>query len=399
MKILIISHMYLSTFNKISFFTHQQVRELKQQGHDVKVIVPLPWTPFPLKYFSKKWNDYLSVPRKITWDGIEVYYPRYLEFPKGLFFASSGKRMYSGIKKIVSKIYKNFKFDIIHAHVALPDGYAGMILAKKYKKPLIVTIHGQDFQQTIHKNKKCKKKIEEVINFSAKTIIVSNKLKKIGEKKLNIDCRKLVTVPNGINIDDIYQQESDLIKKYKNKKIILSVSNLIKIKGIDCNLKAIAQLKEKYPDIVYLIIGDGPERKALEELIRNLNIINNVEFLGQLPHKKVMQHMSICDVFSLPSWKEGFGVVYLEAMIHGKSVIACQGEGPEDFIKNKETGILVKPKDIESLVRAIDFLLSNLWKAKEIGDRAKKLVLENYTWKKISQKLQEVYKEALINVQ
>jgi len=393
MKILIVSHMYLSTFDKISFFTHQQARELKKQGHDVRVIAPLPWTPFPIKHFSNKWNDYASVPRKMTWNEINVYYPRYLEFPRALFFASSGKRMYWGIKKIVAKIYKNFKFDIIHSHVALPDGYCGMMIAQKYNKPLIVTIHGQDFQQTIHKNKKCKKTIEKVINFSKKTIVVSNKLKKIGENGLNINYHKLITIPNGINETDIYQGKNDLGKKYKNKKIILSVSNLIKIKGIDYNIKAIAKLIKKYPKIIYLIIGTGPEKKNLESLTEKLNIKNFIQFLGPLPHKKVMEYISICDIFSLPSWNEAFGVVYLEAMVHKKPVIAIKNQGIDGIIKNKKNGLLVDSKNVNQLTEAFHFLFSSPEITKEIGEMAQKTILKNYIWSNVVKKIIEVYKK------
>jgi len=220
---------------------------------------------------------------------------------------------------------------------------------------------------------------------------------------LKIESGKIIVVPDGINPENIFDGESNLLSKYKNlttgqnlvsrfarnkdKKIILSVSHLIKTKGIDLNLKAISRLKEKYPTIHYLIIGEGKARKKLEKIVKNLNLQDKVEFLGQLPHNKVMEYMSICDIFSLPSWKEGFGVVYIEAMAHKKPVIACEGEGPEDFIKDKKTGLLVKPKDVGSLAEAIDFLLSNPERAKEIGERAKKLVLENYTWERIAGRL------------
>jgi len=396
MKVLVISHMYPSTFSEIEgLFIHQQVKELERQGCEVKVISPKPWTPFPIEYLSKKWKRYSQIPKKVIWDGIEVHYPRYLDFPKALFFASSGERMFKGIQKTVDRILQDFKFDLIHSHVALPDGYVGMEIAKRYKKPLVVTVHGADFYRTILKNKKCKKNIEKVINFSNKTIVVSNKLKKTGEKELKIEEEKIVIIPDGINKEDIFKEESNLSKEYGDKKIILSVSHLIKTKGIDLNLKAISRLKEKYPTIHYLIIGEGKARKKLEKIVKNLNLQDKVEFLGQLPHNKVMEYMSICDIFSLPSWKEGFGVVYIEAMAHKKPVIACEGEGPEDFIKDKKTGLLVKPKDVGSLAEAIDFLLSNSERAKEIGERAKKLVLENYTWERIAGRLIEIYKKAI----
>ena len=396
MKILIISHMYPSIFNEIGgIFVHQQVKELQKQSCEVIIISPVPWAPFPIKYLSKKWKRYSELPRKTNWEGIKIYYPRWLEFPKSLFFASSGKRMYHGIKKTICQIKKKFNFDLIHSHVALPDGYAGMLIAKKFKKPLVITIHGQDFQQTIYKNKNCKKNIEKVINYSKKTILVSEKLKNIGINKLNINPEKLIVIPNGINVEDLYDKKSPLSKKYANKKIILSVSNLIKVKGIDLNLHAIAKLKERHPYIYYLIIGDGIERKTLEVLVQKLDLKNNVEFLGQLSHKKVMEYMSICDIFSLPSWNEGFGIVYIEAMVHGKSAIACQGEGIDGIIRDKKTGILVKPKNVNSLVGAVNFLLSNPEKTKKIGEKAKKLVLKNYTWIQAVRRIIKIYKKTL----
>lgn len=399
MKILIISHMYPSNFNEVGgIFVHQQVKELQKQGYEIKVISPVPLTPFPIKYLSKKWKRYSEIPLQIKWENISVYYPCYLEFPRSLFFASSGTRMYWGIKKIIVEIYKNFKFNIIHAHVALPDGYAGMLLAQKYKKPLIVTIHGQDLQYTIYKNKKYKKIIKKVINFSKKTIVVSNKLKNIGEKELKINPQKLITTPNGINVKDIYTEKSDLLERYKGKKIVLSVSRIINIKGINYNLQAIANLQKKYPDLLYLIIGDGSERKKLEKLTKRLKLKNNVIFLGQQPHEKVMEYMSICNIFSLPSWEEGFGVVYLEAAASGKPVIACYGQGIDGVLEDKKSGLLVKPKDIDSLVKVIDFLLSNPESAKEAGKRARKLIFENYTWGKVVKKIIEVY-NSIINKQ
>ena len=192
LKVLIISHMYPSSFNSVNgIFVHQQVKELVKQGCEVWVVSPIPWAPFPIKYFKVKWKRYSQVPQRAKWEGIDVYYPRYLEFPKTLFFISAGRRMFAEIKETVEEIYDSFPFNIIHSHVVLPEGYCGMKIAKKYKKPLVVTSHGVDFQQTIFKNKRCKESIKKVINFSDKTIMVSRKLKEIGATGLNIEPNKI----------------------------------------------------------------------------------------------------------------------------------------------------------------------------------------------------------------
>ena len=399
MKVLVISHMYPSSFNEISgIFVHEQVKALVAKGVEIQVVSPVPWTPFPINYLSYKWKKYSIIPEREIREGISVWYPRYVTFPRSLFFACSGQRMYLGIKELVAKIYQEFQFDLIHAHVALPDGYAGMKIAQKYKKPLIVNIHGQDFQQTIFKNKKCKENMVKLINYSKKTIVVSKKLMKIGEKYLQVNKDKIIVVPNGVNMRDIYTEKNENIQEYKEKKVILSVSHLIKTKGIDLNLKAIAKLIQKYPDIIYLIIGEGEEKKKLKKLVSELNLQDMVIFMGEVSRYKVMEYMASCDIFSLPSWNEGFGVVYIEAMVSGKPVIGCQGEGIEDFVKHGKTGLLVKPKDVDSLTEALDFLLSNTDKAKAIRECARKAVLENYTWEKNAEKTIEIYRKVLNNV-
>lgn len=399
MKVLVISHMYPSTFNNVyGIFVHEQVKALINLGIEVMVISPVPWAPFPINIISEKWKRYSLIPEYENRDNVSVWYPRSITFPKALFFEYSGERLYKGIKVLVKNMYKGYKFDLIHAHVALPDGYAAMKLAKDYKVPYMVTIHGQDFQQTIYKNQKCKENILEVIHLANKIVLVSYKLKNIIKDYYDDNNNKFKVIANGVNINNISSSE---MKKNtdERKKIILSVSNLKKTKGLDLNLKTFSKLIGKYPDLKYVIVGDGIERKNLEILSKELGINDKVEFLGRLSHVDVMRYMAEADIFSLPSWNEAFGVVYIEAMAHGKPVIGCVGEGLEDFVKDKKTGLLVKPKDVDSLSEAMDYLLRNPEKAKTIGERARKLVLENYTWEKNAEKTIKIYKEIFNKVE
>jgi len=398
MKVLVISHMYPSSFNEIGgIFVHEQVKALVAKGVEIQVISPVPWTPFPIKYLSKKWKKYSEIPIQANWDGVEVYYPRNIIFPKSWFFASSGKRMYLGIKDLVAKIYKEFQFDLIHAHVALPDGFAALKLKQIYNKPVIVTIHGQDLYLTINRNKSCKIALINVYKKVDRIILVSKKLKEISDNNLGFASKSTV-IGNGVAVKNIQKEKNIMLDESTlDSRVILSVSYLITRKAIDFNLKAIAQLINKYPNLKYLIIGDGLEMRRLKELSSNLRISKHVEFLGQLPHEKVLAYMSKADIFSLPSWNEAFGVIYIEAMAHGKPVIGCKGEGIEDFVEDGKTGILVKPKDVDSLVEAMDYLLSNPDEADAIGERGRKLVLENYIWEKNAEKTIEVYREVLNN--
>lgn len=394
MKVLVISHMYPSSFNEVGgIFVHKQVKALVNAGLEIRVVSPIPWAPWPVKHLKRKWRAISKVPEKALLDGILIYYPRYLEFPRAWFFASSGWRMYKGIKRLVKTLRREFPFDLIHAHVALPDGYAGALLAQDFRKPLVITIHGQDLQHTVYRGANCKKKLGYALQNAAKVIVVSKKLYRLAVKHFDVT-NKLAVIPNGVDFQEIAQAETNR-KEKNNNVILLSVSNLVLTKGIEFNISAIRQLKDKYPNLQYWVVGSGPEERKLQALVARLGLEERVKFLGRQPHSNALRYMANCDVFSLPSWDEGFGIVYIEAMALGKPVIGVQGQGIDGIVVHGENGLLVKPHDVDSLVEALDFLLSHPEEAKAMGERARRLVLENYTWEKNAEKTIQVYKEVL----
>ena len=391
MNILILSHMYPNKSNVVTgVFVHDQAKALLQRGHKVKVISTIPWSPFPLNLLKSRWKTYSQVPIRENYDGIDVCYLRVVNYPRLLFFSSSGRRMYNAIKHEIKEIYKEFKFDIIHAHTALPDGYAGVLLKNIYNVPLVVTIHGVDLYKTIYLSRKCRNAIEHVFKHADKIITVSTRLKRIAERELGISS-KIITIPNGININEtaVFEQKYDP----KKHKTIISVSYLIPRKAVDYNLRAVAKLVSKFPDLMYYVVGEGPEMNRLKDMTKMLGFQDNVKFLGLLPRNQVYTQIAKADIFSLPSWNEAFGVVYIEAMALAKPVIACKGEGIEDIIRHGENGLLVEPKNVDSLVEALDFLLSNPTKAKIMGEKAQALVLNKYTWGNNAAKTIEIYHE------
>ena len=395
MNLLVISSLYPSLNNPLSgIFVRSQVQGLVKGGVKARVLAPVPLAPFPLPLFSKRWKGFRASPQYDVVDGIAVHYPRYLSLPRNWLFERSGEWMYRGMRELVSEIANEFPLDLIHAHVALPAGYAAMRAAEDLKVPFVVTIHGGDLQRTIHLNQACKKAIGKVINNSMAVILVSNKLKRIAEEQFDAGSRFKV-IPNGIDPDYMNQFSYRQNVAGSSHKTILSVSNLFPTKGIDLNLQAVQRLVEHHPDLKYQIIGSGPEQGYLKHLVKELDISNQVEFLGQLPHDQVMNLMAECDIFSLPSWQEGFGIVYLEAMAHGKPVIGCQGEGIEDFVVDGETGYLVKPKDVDDLVRVLDDLLAHPHLGTQTGKAARNHVLENYTWESNAHRTLDLYREII----
>ena len=393
MKILHISHLYPRPYDQmLGIAMHDQIKTLEKQGCKNLVLSPCGWAPFPINKFSSKWKSYYLVPYHNTIEGIEVYYPRYLVFPKAFLFASSGIRMFRGIEKIVREVEKNHSFDLIHAHMALPDGYAGLLLRTLYKKPLVLTYQATDLDITTYRSKQCFLALKKVFSKSNNIISPSPRLASKLTNLFNISSK---IIGYGFYDKDICYKKSEYRDSYKGFRVLLSVSRLLKTKGIEFNLRALKKLVEKHDNLIYLIIGDGPERVYLEKITHDFRITENVRFLGRLSHDKVMQYMSICEIFTMPSYQETFGLVYIEAMAHGKPVIGVQNQGIDGIVTHMKTGMLVKPKDVDSLVEAIDYLLSHPEEAKAMGERARKMVLENYTWEKNAENTIKVYEDVL----
>jgi len=393
MKVLEISHLYPVPYDPLfGIAMHKQIKTLKNKGCEVLVISPISWTPFPIKYMSNKWRLYSEAPIHKIIEDIEIFYPRYLVFPKAYFLASSGIRMYYSIKKLVKKLWPIFTFDIIHAHMALPDGYAAMLLSHDYNKPLVITFQATDLDITANRNDKCLQSLQKVFFAADKVISPSPRLSRKFSERFK---RVPDIVGYGIDSRDVFYGDSNLSVKYKNYRVLLSVSRLIPTKGIDLNLHALKNIISKYDNLLYLIVGDGPFLGDLKTLTSNLGLDKYVKFIGQQSHNHVMEYMSICEIFTMPSWQETFGLVYAEAMAHGKPIIGCRGQGVDGIVTHGKTGLLVKPKDVDSLVEAVDFLLSHSNEAQEIGRRARDLVLEKYTWERSAEKLVEVYKDIL----
>jgi len=162
---------------------------------------------------------------------------------------------------------------------------------------------------------------------------------------------------------------------------ILSVSNLIPLKGIDDNLHALARIEQKHPRLnwEYVIVGDGSIRGELEHLTQTLGLSTRVRFQGRLSYEATQMQMGQADIFSLPSWNEAFGIVYLEAMARGVPVIGCLENGAAEIVTAGRDGLLIRPKSVEDLVVALFELLSDPECRLRLGVEARNTA-EGFSW-------------------
>jgi phosphatidyl-myo-inositol dimannoside synthase len=133
-------------------------------------------------------------------------------------------------------------------------------------------------------------------------------------------------------------------------------------KGYDKILVSIKQLREKFPNLKYLFVGkyDNAEKARLDRLIHDLGIKDSVIFTGFVPDHELADHYNICDVYIMPSEKEGFGISFIEAMYYGKPVIAGNRDGTTDALLNGRLGMLIDPRSQEEITNAIERVITNV---------------------------------------
>lgn len=161
-------------------------------------------------------------------------------------------------------------------------------------------------------------------------------------------------------------------------------------------LRALAVLSDRHPSLRYLVIGDGPERFALEGLACRLGIADRLQITGMLAPAQAIERMRSGTVFVMPSTEEAFGVSYVEAMAAGVPAIGCRGEpGPEEIAAAGDGFVLVPPGDVERLSQRIEELIADPHRLREAGQHARETVAEHFTWERCGAQTASAYKDAL----
>ncbi|MBA4336718.1 hypothetical protein C0416_02995 [bacterium] len=331
----------------------------------------------------KDWTE------KFTAEGIEVI--------KLSVFHKHDPRHYFQLKEII----RTRKIDLMHIHVWNPAScrYAFMA-ANRYNLPIVITEH-DPFELSGFKGylkRKLTRNVEIVIT-------VSEANNRAMEHIFPALADRTITIHNGIDVTWFESQllsfSEGKIKEFREKtfgvggeKVILSVAELHERKGLKHLIKAMPAILEGYDSKAKLVlVGTGPAQADLEELAVKEGIIDNVLFLG---FKKDVPHlMAASDIFVLPSEKEAFGLVLLEAAIAGLPIVASNVGGIPEVIEDGVNGTLVPPAISGRLAGAILEIFNNNFKRKAYIEEGYKRAKSKFSAKVMAEKTGIVYDEVL----
>ncbi len=294
------------------------------------------------------------------------------------------------IKELKGAI-KSFQPDVIHAHYATSYGLLGV---RSGFRPLVISVWGTDVFAFPKKSFLHSKLLSYIFSSASKICSTSHCMKMEISKYTKQDVE---VIPFGVDV----QRFSSVESKQENATIIIgNIKALEPSYGNKILLDAFILILKKYPSLQLhlLLVGEGSQRKELENTAKENGIINQVHFAGRVPHSIIEKYHQQIDIFvSLTLVDESFGVSLVESMACAKAIIASDTPGFKEVLGSQENGIIVKRNSVEEVVNALSFYLDHPTERVKKGNSARQRVKENYIWDDNVQQMMNVYQNLIKN--
>jgi glycosyltransferase involved in cell wall biosynthesis len=278
------------------------------------------------------------------------------------------------------RVRREFPFDLVHAHYAVPAGDA--VRRAAASAPLVVSVHGHDVQGKGAAGPTVATTLQHTRLVLANSAGTARRCAALGARDIRV-------VHLGADVPSAPTAPSE-------HPTLVTVGHLAARKRHGDVISALALLRDRHPQLRYVIVGDGPERERLGYLAASLGVADRVQFRGQLRNAEALAVARSAALFVMPSVDEAFGVAYIEAMAGGVPAIGCRGEdGPEE-IAGAGGGIeLVPARDVRALADRIDALLCDRAALVALGHIARETVEREFTWERCGAQTLTAYEHVL----
>ncbi len=390
MRVAVVAEYYPRVADPVlGVWAHRQALAARAAGADVRVLVlhrPVPPRAALAARDPQRLLAPLRQPLHAELDGISVTYVPFAAPPRPRSYGSWGAWAAPTLAVALRALRRRFEFDLVHAHYAAPAGDA--VRRARTGRPLVVSVHGGDVLSVAQRSPAGARAVTGALASAALTLAnsaaIETRCRALGATRtrvvhLGTDLPPTVTAQDG-----------------KGEPELVTVSHLVARKRHADVLRALWLLRDAHPGLRWTVVGDGPERPALERLADDLGLRERVRFTGALPHAAAVQTARSAGVFVLPSVDEAFGVAYVEAMAGGVPVIGCRGEpGPEEIAAAGGGMRLVAPGEPEQLAAELRALAEEPQWRHELGAAARATVEAAFTWKACGEATVAAYEEAL----
>lgn len=332
----------------------------------IVVVAPQPWSPLDavVRLFRPAFRP--QGPGHETMDGIEVFRPRWFSLP-GVAKSLDGWSMAICTERCVRRVQRRFRASAIDAHFVYPDGWAAVRIARRLGLPVTITIRGSKDEWLIGTPRE--RRVREALKAATRVFAVSNSLATNVARAMGVDPTRIEVIENGVDAERFVPEDRHEARERlgvsQSARVLISVGNLVPSKGFQRVIELLPRLRERHPELVYLIVGGeashGNLQATLQAQARNLGVSEIVRFCGVQASGELRWYYSAADVFVLATQFEGWANVFLEAMACGLPVITTRVGGNAEVVRDSATGELVEWWSSEAFLDAVDRALSRSW--------------------------------------
>lgn len=278
------------------------------------------------------------------------------------------------------------KIDVVCIGELQAAGWLGTVLRLLTNTKVIYYVHGEELT-TKTKSRFLGKNARRHLVKADGVVCVSSFTRNVLINEYGLPPKKIKLITNGIDLDNFISADNHIERRVRNDNnqsiLIFSAGRLIDRKGFDYAIEAMATVVKSHPNTRLVIAGDGPNLSRYQQRIAELGLSAHISLEGRVPHEKLKQLYSECDLFLMPNRElangdtEGFGLVFLEANAFHKPVIGGRAGGAVDAIIHEETGLLVNSESVSSIADAIIKLVKDKNLREKLGDNGYRWALQN----------------------
>ena len=367
-------------------FVENRLRHLVATGEaQSTVLAPVPRFPLTSSRFGV-WAQQARVPRREERHGLVVHHPRWLALPKIGTPISPVTLYLASLRAARRLLADGVEFDLIDAHYLYPDGVAAVWLGRALGKPVVVTVRGSDVTE-FPDYAIPRRYITAAFAGADALISVSGGLR---DRLIALGAppEKVTVLRNGIDTDMFrpVAREAARARLGLTRPTLISVGGLIPRKR---NAMTIAAMQD-LPGVELLLVGEGPERAALQAQIDQLGLADRVRLLGPQPHAALRDFYCAADIMVLASSREGWANVLLEAMACGTPVVASRIPGNPEVVRARAAGLIMDDNNPAGLAAAVRDLL-----AAPPDRAATRTYAEQFGWDETSQGQLRLFRDVL----
>lgn len=313
-------------------------------------------------------------------------------------FGWRGWRQYGHFTGRIARMLRGTGIDYLYCGRVLCEGWIGLRLKRKRGVGYAVFVHGEELN-TLRTSRQLTWMARRVFRRADRIIANSHNTASILTEQWAVDSQRLTVLHPGVDTRRYRPAEPDESVRaelgWTGRQVLLTVGRLQTRKGHDRLIECFAQLRDKHPQALLAIVGDGPQRDALQRQVEKKGLGEHVTFHGPLDDEQLLRAYQQCDLFVLANRTvrgdfEGFGIVLLEAQACGKPVIAGDTGGTRETLQPDRTGLLVDADNPAALADAFDTLLADPPRRQRMADAARHWAVEQFDWAQIARQAKAV---------